>query len=181
MKKISFLYILFCIISLTSCREDTTGTGDGRQQHVLTYKVAVIMPASQQERWERTAQWALENLEEAQDTFSTKVRLQLEWFDEDDEENLADFARRVDADPQYKAIIGPIVKLIKQGKSYEEVRSNIESAYPKVNTDDLEDALARDDSTALHGCILPRLVAPRLACRLMIELQPNSLCFEHQQ
>ena len=42
-----------------------------------------------------------------------------------------------------KAIIGPIVKLIKQGKSYEEVRSSIESAYPKVNTDDLEDALAR--------------------------------------
>lgn len=108
MKKISFLYILFCIISLTSCREDTTGTGDGRQQHVLTYKVAVIMPASQQERWERTAQWALENLEEAQDTFSTKVRLELEWFDEEDEENLADFARRVDADPQYKAIIGPM-------------------------------------------------------------------------
>lgn len=42
-----------------------------------------------------------------------------------------------------KAIIGPIVKLIKAGQSYEEVRSNIESAYPKLNTDDLEDALAR--------------------------------------
>ena len=108
MKKISFLYLLFFVFFFSSCREDAEGTGKGRGQKVLTYKVAVIMPASQQERWERTAQWALENLELAQDTFSTKVRLELEWFDEDDEEHLADFARRVDADPQYKAIIGPM-------------------------------------------------------------------------
>ena len=108
MKKISFLYLLFFVFFFSSCREDAEGTGKGRGQKVLTYKVAVIMPASQQERWERTAQWALENLELAQDTFSTKVRLELEWFDEDDEENLEDFARRVDADPQYKAIIGPM-------------------------------------------------------------------------
>lgn len=42
-----------------------------------------------------------------------------------------------------KAIVGPIVKLISEGKSYEEVREKLERAYPQLGTDDLEEALAR--------------------------------------
>ena len=42
-----------------------------------------------------------------------------------------------------KALIGPIIKLIGEGQSYDEVREAIETAYPELNTDDLEEALAR--------------------------------------
>ena len=42
-----------------------------------------------------------------------------------------------------KAIVGPIIKLINEGRSYEEVREKLENAYPQLPTDDLEEALAR--------------------------------------
>ena len=92
-----------------ACHDDPADAEGGRQknQKTETYKVAVILPGSQQERWERTAEWALENLALAQDTLKRKIVLELEWYDEDKTEGLADFISRVDADPSYKAIIGP--------------------------------------------------------------------------
>lgn len=55
-----------------------------------------------------------------------------------------------------KALIGPITKLIKQGKSFEDVRDALIHAYPQIDTDSLEDALARAFYVAaveghLHG------------------------------
>lgn len=42
-----------------------------------------------------------------------------------------------------KAIVGPIIKLINEGRSYEDVRQKLEKSYPQLPTDDLEEALAR--------------------------------------
>ena len=110
MKKMLTLFIMACLaFLLSSCHDDEeTHGGRRRGQVVETYKVAIVMPSSQQSRWENVAQWALENLEIAQDTLQRRVKLELEWFDEDNTEGLPSFISRVDADPQFKAIIGPM-------------------------------------------------------------------------
>ena len=52
------------------------------EQNVVTYKIAVVMPQDRQEEWNRVAQWALDNIEEAQFGLSHGVKLNLQWFDE---------------------------------------------------------------------------------------------------
>ena len=69
-------------------------------------KVAVVMPEAQQERWERTARWALSNIEAAQTALDNQVRLTIEWHDEDDA-NLQTWLQQVAADDSYAAVIGP--------------------------------------------------------------------------
>lgn len=105
----AILYVLAFVVVpvVSSCRDDSDDSG-GSNGSVQTYKVAVIMPGDQQHRWERVAAWAQENLAKAQNELEKVVRLELEWFDEDDEEGLVDFVSRVEADPEYKAIIGPL-------------------------------------------------------------------------
>lgn len=104
------VFVILFVTMLSSCHDDSDDT-KGNKKEVLTYKVAVIMPGSQQERWEQTANWALENLERGQGRLTMEhqcIRLELEWYDEDQEDGLVDFVRRVEADPEYKAIIGPL-------------------------------------------------------------------------
>ena len=114
MKKILKLFVLLAAIVapvLTSCKDDDDDGVIKKNKEVVTYKVAVIMPGSQQSRWEDIANWALENLKIGQqnEVFLDKViTLDLEWYDEDKVEGLTEFVSRVEADPQYKAIIGPL-------------------------------------------------------------------------
>ena len=64
------------------------------------------MPQDRQDEWNRVAQWALENIEEAQLGLTHGVKLSLHWFDEnssDIDSNLKNLAN----DDSYVAIIGP--------------------------------------------------------------------------
>ena len=95
---------------LSACRDDDDD-GDNQRVEVNTYKVAVIMPGSQQSRWSRIADWALANLKWGQQQMPLLKKhtfLELEWCDEDDTDGLAAFVQRVVSDPEYKAIIGPL-------------------------------------------------------------------------
>ena len=69
-------------------------------------KVAVVMPEAQQERWERTAQWALANIDGAQTGLDRRVRLTIEWHDED-AADLQTWLQQVGKDESYAAVIGP--------------------------------------------------------------------------
>ena len=73
---------------------------------VTTYKVAVIMPQSQQVRWERTLDWALANIKKAQKDLQQQVHLDVEWKDEE-AADLSEYLSRVTQDEAYAAIIGP--------------------------------------------------------------------------
>ena len=112
MSKLYKYFMLLAAIAvplLSSCRDDDDE--DSQSQETVTYKVAVIMPGSQQERWSNVAEWALENLKAGQQRtkyLKKIIQLELEWYDEDDTSGLVDFVRRVEADPEYKAIIGPL-------------------------------------------------------------------------
>ena len=89
---------------LGACREDDRG--HGKTGEVTTYKVAVVMPAAGQEHWERVADWALENIREAQEGLPQAVRLELEWKDEA-AADWEDYLQRVAKDGTYAAVVGP--------------------------------------------------------------------------
>ena len=92
------------VFVLCACSDDFST--EHKEHKVRTYKVAVVMPNDRQEAWTRTAQWALDNLSEAQAGLSEEVRLSLQWFDENSPEidiNL----KNISNDDSYVAIIGP--------------------------------------------------------------------------
>ena len=72
--------VLFALITLILCACSDDFSSGHIKRNVKTYKVAVVMPKDRQEAWTRTAQWALDNLEEAQTGLSEEVKLSLQWF-----------------------------------------------------------------------------------------------------
>lgn len=89
---------------LTACNKKDDSMNENAATSV--YKVAVIMPGNEQERWQDIVEWSEENMLKAQTGLTNKVKLDIEWQDEDaaDWEN---FAERVANDENYVAIIGP--------------------------------------------------------------------------
>ena len=71
-----------------------------------SYKVAVIMEQDERERWERTAQWALENIAEAQRGMKDKIELQLTFKSQDDAD-FGQYMQQLAGDPDIAAIVGP--------------------------------------------------------------------------
>ena len=96
--------LLVLMFALTACsEEDTLDTNTGK---VISRKVAIVMPASEQGRWSRIAEWALDNLEAAQHGLPQQIKLEIEWQDEE-ASGWEAFVEKVAADESYAAIIGP--------------------------------------------------------------------------
>lgn len=96
------LFVL--MFALTACnKDDTPGANTGK---VISRKVAIVMPASEQGRWSRIAEWALDNLEAAQHGLPQQIKLEIEWQDEE-ASGWEAFVEKVAADESYAAIIGP--------------------------------------------------------------------------
>lgn len=88
---------------LFACNNDETYQ---TKTEIVSHKVAVIMPASEQQRWERVANWALSNADVAQNNLNRKIKLELVWINEDNPEWESQ-AKNISHDDSYVAIIGP--------------------------------------------------------------------------
>jgi hypothetical protein len=95
------LLLLFFIFSSCSSDDDSS-----TRTTTHTYKVAVLMHKSEQARWERTAQWAQQNIAEAQRGMTDKVQLELTFKDQDDED-IAEYMQQIAEDSSVVAVIGP--------------------------------------------------------------------------
>ena len=96
-----------CLLSLfmiAACTDDDPFSPSSVTIH--NYKVAVIMEQDERERWERTAQWALENIAEAQRGMKDKVELQLVFKSQDDSD-FGQYLQQLAGDPGVAAIVGP--------------------------------------------------------------------------
>lgn len=100
----SKIFVALMIFILCACSDDFSAEHTGHK--VKTYKVAVVMPKERQEAWTRTAQWALDNLAEAQAGLSEEVKLSLHWFDENSPE-IDTQLKNISNDDSFVAIIGP--------------------------------------------------------------------------
>lgn len=106
MKRIKYA-LLGCFVTmfaLTACNEDESPSTD--TEKATTHKVAIVMPASEQSRWERIVSWVLENMDAAQQGLPEKVKLEIEWQDEE-ASGWEAFVEQVAEDDSYVAIVGP--------------------------------------------------------------------------
>ncbi|HHU25138.1 MAG TPA: hypothetical protein GXZ56_00720 [Bacteroidales bacterium] len=96
--------VFACIIPglITGCHDDTGMPG----AETVSYKVAVIMPLSSGNDWNRTIDWALDNFRQAQVGLPKITEIQVELKNEEDAD-LAEYLSRVASDDTYTAIIGP--------------------------------------------------------------------------
>lgn len=98
-----FVAFLAAILLVACSEEDGEKSSSGVTE---TYKVLMIVPSTQQKICDRTTAWALDNITKAQLGLRRKVKLELTWKNEYDED-LADYVREVCDDPSIVAIIGP--------------------------------------------------------------------------
>lgn len=101
MKADKLLMILFLVVFFSCSTDSFEDIGK-----VTTYKIAVVMPQERQDEWNRIADWALQNISNAQAGLPEQVNLIIEWHDE----NSSDFEswlKNVANDNSYMAVVGP--------------------------------------------------------------------------
>lgn len=89
---------------LTACQKDDDSPSAG--ESVTTYKVAVMVEDDDMEHWQHTAAWTLQNLEEAQRGMKHKVRLELQ-FKNQNADDISEYMQQVAEDTTIAAIVGP--------------------------------------------------------------------------
>ena len=97
------LWLLAASLMLLACGGNEM---PGPRGETTTYKVAVVMPQSQWDSEKAVAQGALATIDQAQEGLSQRVKLELEWIDEDDPA-LEDEVFRITHDDSYAAVVGP--------------------------------------------------------------------------
>lgn len=100
-KNIQYL-VLGLLLMCSACSEHDSSL----QINTHKYKIAVLMQGSEQERWEQTACWALENISEAQKSLNNRVELQLTFKNQDDED-IELYMQQLAEDKDIVAVIGP--------------------------------------------------------------------------
>lgn len=118
---LSFFFIL--LLCLCACFDNSSSPKVN--VNTQTFKVAVMATTSEMPRWKRSAEWALENIEKAQDGLDQKVKLQLEFKNQDDADIDA-YMEMVAHDTDYVAIVGPT----QSGKAYRMAELLQQSAKP---------------------------------------------------
>ncbi len=103
MKRNRLLHALVPLLLLSACNgKDPLET----QQKVNSYKVAVVLPASEKAELSKIVDWAQETIKSAQKGQESRIELELEWVDEDGATLARDIAR-ITHDNSYAAVIGP--------------------------------------------------------------------------
>lgn len=102
----ALLVTLLTVISaflMISCSDDTPAA----KHSTTTHKIAVIMPAANQEEWSRTVNWALDNIGKAQTGLQQQFEIDITWHDEDDP-MLDNYLRDLAHDESIEAVVGPM-------------------------------------------------------------------------
>ena len=102
---------MLAAILFVGCKsDDDSSSTDNTPKDVMTLNVDVVLPASIRSQWQPSIDWALENINKAQQQQSRQVKLNLRYHDEDTEnlDNLAyKLANPEAGDDTCHAIIGP--------------------------------------------------------------------------
>ena len=99
-----------CIAStlFTACSSDDDIQKENYTTH--TYKVAVLLHNDEFTRWQLTAQWAMQNIAEAQQGMKDRVQLELTYKDQD-APDIVEYMEQIARDTSIVAIIGPTMSL----------------------------------------------------------------------
>ncbi len=92
------------VLGITACAD--SGDHADTQQTTHVVNVAVMMEKGEQERWERTATWALDNITKAQQGLADRVELRLTFHCTDDAD-IDEQMQQLAKDTTVHAIVGP--------------------------------------------------------------------------
>ena len=114
MKYIKYIFAAMMVAGLGACSDKDDDNNDSKvvvsSVDTISVNVDVVLPASIQEQWKNTFDWALENIKKAQQVDSKLVTLNLRFHDED-KENLDNLAYKLthpeEGEDTCHAIIGP--------------------------------------------------------------------------
>lgn len=101
-RRVAFAVLAALSVIQLSCSKNE----DVAVAEVTTHRIAVVMPMENSNEWERTVNWALANIDRAQQRLDHRVKIEVEWHDEN-AADLYDFIAKVAGDPSYEAMIGP--------------------------------------------------------------------------
>lgn len=104
--KLTTTLLLSVLCMLMAACSNSDDTSAGASQQVATLRVAVFVPADRLTRWQTTAQWACDNMKQAQQQLAQRVDLQLTFYDEN-AANAKDMMNQVAQDPNVDAVVGP--------------------------------------------------------------------------
>ena len=105
MPRNSLLSLLFVtLLCLCACSDNSSSAKS--DVNTQKFKVAVMATTSEMPRWKRCAKWALENIDKAQAGLDQKVKLQLEFKNQDDAD-IDSYMEKIAHDTDYVAIVGP--------------------------------------------------------------------------
>lgn len=107
------------------------------QDEVNTYKVAVVMPRSQWDSEKLLVQGALATIDQAQEGLQQRVKLDLEWIDEDGA-NIEDEVYRITHDDSYAAVVGPKYSRHARMLARESLSSRIPVIMPSVTSAEIQ-------------------------------------------
>lgn len=96
------LHVVLGILMCSACSENESFP----QINISKYKIAVLMQEGEQERWQQTANWALQNIADAQRNLNNRVELQLTFKNQDDDD-IELYMQQLAEDEEVVAVIGP--------------------------------------------------------------------------
>lgn len=101
------LWLLPILLFLSACQKEPIEVDPDFNRDEI--RVAIILPQGDgmQKRWVQTAQWAMQNLDVAQNGFPKRIKVTCEWYDEDAVDIEQTVKSLVERD-EIAAIIGPM-------------------------------------------------------------------------
>ncbi len=117
------------------------------QAETTTYKVAVVMPKSLWDSEKLLVQGALATIDQAQEGLQQRVKLDLEWIDEEDA-NLEDEVYRITHDDSYAAIVGPKYSRHARMLARESLSFRIPVIMPSVTSAEIQRIYGGSNRTA---------------------------------
>ena len=117
------------------------------QAEITTYKVAVVMPRSQWDSEKILVQGALATIDQAQEGLQQRVKLDLEWIDED-AANFESDVTRITHDDSYAAIVGPKYSRHARMLARESLSYRIPVIMPSVTSAEIQRIYGGSNKTA---------------------------------
>ena len=138
-----FFWLLAASLILLACGKEMPGPQSG----TTTYKVAVVMPQSLWDSEKPLVQGALATIDQAQEGLQQRVKLELEWIDEDDA-HIESEVHRITHDDSYAAIVGPKYSRHARMLARESLSYRIPVIMPSVTSAEIQRIYGGSNKTA---------------------------------
>lgn len=99
------IYMVLAAFIFIACSEDNNINQTSKNENI--YRIAIIAPSEMKKQWQATADWAIANIEKAQESLTDHIKIEYIWYDESIMKQ-RDIVQQIANDPTLSAVIGPV-------------------------------------------------------------------------